>query len=416
MDEEQLELFKAEEVERSQGEGLKPDVGPEVEELQDEWRPLRVEPLRVELLKDYRGIYGVGIVGGEEYEQLRLITRPDRLIDPGWNYYALQPVPRPLFCRTIEGKLVDRLHRSMAARHGQIEREHGTWRSWSKAPDPKLAQQVYHGLKIKSLKIVNSLIRQALEVADQRALKATRRFPIRYRVQLYRSFCKHGERAIQLGGSFPLLTVMLFTDAWSPWDDNERRKFEEAQRENIDLVLRGAKLKLISDYIGLPYALRRVTPRATKYVRSIKSDDEIAKYIPLATRSQRVFFYATRIAREQRDPGFMLWAARQSAKMTKMREFTDIEDIGDWVRACGPKIPPPDWMEPFERGDRRAEFITRRFSPDMSLRTVRKLCQEWHEAIANNMTEGELVKFPAPWIEGADLNGHRVVPINDSIP
>jgi hypothetical protein len=339
MDEEQLELFKAEEVERLQGEGLKPDVGPEVEQLQDEWRPLRVEPLRVELLKDYRGIYGVGTVDGVIGRRLHLITRPDRVVDDWeqdrvWrDWCALQPVPGPHFCRTVEGDLVDRLHRSMAARHGQIEEEHGTWRSWSEAPDPKLARQVYHGLKQASLRIVNSLIRQALEVADQGALKGARRFPIRYRVQLYRSFCKHGERAIQLGGSFPLLTVMLFTDAWSPWDDNERRKFEEAQRDNIDLVLRGAKLKLISDYIGLPYALRRVTPRATKYVRSIKSHDEIAKYIPLATRSQRVFFYATGIARKQRDPGFMLWVARQSAKMTKMREFTDIEDIGDWVRA-----------------------------------------------------------------------------------
>ena len=215
MDEEQLELFKAEDVDHPQGEGLRPDVGPEVEEPEEELQSLKTG-LRVELLKDYLGIYGVGIVGGEEYEQLRLITRPDQLIDPGWNYYALQPVPRPLFCRTIEGKLVDRLHRSMAARHGQIEREHGTWRSWSKAPDPKLAQQVYHGLKIKSLKIVNSLIRQALEVADQRALKAARRFPIRYRMQLYRSFCQHGERAIQLGDTFPFLATLLFTDLRPP--------------------------------------------------------------------------------------------------------------------------------------------------------------------------------------------------------
>ena len=81
MDEEQLELFKAEEVERSQGEGLKPDVGPEVEEPQDEWRPLRVEPLRVELLKDCRGkadcVHGVAAHGlaedsvvGELWERL----------------------------------------------------------------------------------------------------------------------------------------------------------------------------------------------------------------------------------------------------------------------------------------------------------------------------------------------------------
>jgi hypothetical protein len=414
MDEEQLELFEAEEVERRRGEGVRPDVGPEVEEPQDEWRPLTLEPVRVELLKDYRGIYGVGMRVDRE---LNLITRPDRVVDDweqgrAWrDWCALQPVPRPRFCHTVEGDLVDRLHRSMAACHGQIREEYGIWRSWSEAPDPKLARQVYHGLKIKSVKIVNSLIRKALEVADQRALKAARRFPIRYRAQLYRSFCKHGERAIQLGGSFPLLAVMLFTDAWSPWGD-ERQKFEAVQRENIDLVLAGAKLKLISDYIGIPYTLRRVTPRATKYVRSI--NDEIAGYIPLATRSQRVFFSATRLAEKLGDQGFTLWAARRAAKMTKLREFADIEDIRDWVRACGPKIPPPDRTELFQRDDRRAQFITRRFSPDMSLKTVRKLCLQWHEAIANNMTEGELIKFPEPWIGGAEFGDHKIVTITDS--
>jgi hypothetical protein len=406
----------------------------EVEKLTQEeiWEGLDEVPqrrLRVELLGDDRGVFGVGTVGGKEYEQLRLITRPDRLDDPVRDWCALQPVPRPLFCHTVEGDLVDRLHRSMAARHGQIERENGNWRSWSKAPDPKLARQVYHGLKIKSLKIVNSLIRKALEVADQKALKAARRFPIRYRAKLYRSFCKYGERAIQLGDSFPFLAVMLFSGEWLLLNDDsdsetaeeyhERKKrSEKIYAEHVDLVLRGKKLKLISDSLGIPYALRHVTPRATNYVRTTKIHD-IANYIPPLTRGQRVFFYAVRVTDDLGDQGFTLWAARLAADMTKLREFTDIGDIRDWVRACSPKsrLAPPDlpaarkWQRDAER---RAEFITRRFSPDMSLRTVRRLCQEWHEAIASNMTEGELVKFPEPWIGGAEFGDHKIAPITDS--
>jgi hypothetical protein len=305
----------------------------------------------------------------------------------------------------------------MMGRHGLLEDNGFNVLPWSAAPDPKRARQVYHGLKIKSLKIVNSLIRKALDVADQRALLAARRFPIRYRAQLYEAFCLHGERAIQLCETFPLLSVVLFGGDWSQWESGEtledyevsKRRFEMIQKEQIDLVLRGVKLRRIADSLAIPYALRRVTPRATKYVRKTKLHD-VAKYIPPTTRGQRVFFAAIRVA-ESRDgqplnSGFKLWAARQAANMTYLREFTDIEDIKDWVQACqhnDDRVP-----------DQRGKFLTRRFSPDMSLRTVRRLCEEWHEAIASNMTEGELVKFPEPWIDGAEFGGHRIVPVTDS--
>jgi hypothetical protein len=43
-----------------------------------------------------------------------------------------------------------------------------------------------------------------------------------------------------------------------------------------------------------------------------------------------------------------------------------------------------------------------------------ELTAEWHEGVANNMTEGELQKFPQPWIDGAEIDAHKIVPITDS--
>src|SRR5262245_3085037 len=189
--EEQLKLFEAEEVEALTQEEVWADLASGVPQRR----------FRVELLSDEWGVFGVGIVNGSEFERsVRLVTRPDRAVERGrmsHDWCALQPVPRPRFCHTVEGDLVQILLRSMMGQHGLLEDNGYNVRSSSTAPDPNRARQVYHGLKLKSLKIVNALIRKALDIADQNALKAARRFPIRYRAELYTAFCKYGERAIQ---------------------------------------------------------------------------------------------------------------------------------------------------------------------------------------------------------------------------
>ena len=40
--------------------------------------------------------------------------------------------------------------------------------------------------------------------------------------------------------------------------------------------------------------------------------------------------------------------------------------------------------------------MARRFSPDMSLETVLRLSDEWHEAVANDLS-GPQFDFPEPW-------------------
>ena len=434
------------------GECVKPieDQNEEIEEFsQDEgWTILQPEPserLRVELLSDNQGVFGVGTIDERGFEKIFLIARPDRMVDCAGaaiahDWCALQPVPRPGFCHSVEGRLVQMLHKNMAERHGLLDERCPVWRSWSKASDPKRARQIYHGLRIKSLKIVNSVIRKALEVADQKALIAARRFPIRYRAQLYRSFCRYGERAIQLADTFPLLAVALFTDSFSwceaddsdpfarDWDKRRRQqeaKDDERRRIGISMVLKGVRLNKIAAAMEILYRLRHVKPGATRRVDH--PPVEALDYLPKTTRKQRLFFLALGAVKERGIP-FDPWLGEFIESMTNRGAIAELDEIVDWLRASEIKSIPEKHFQIVDRfrrlglihaqaelrRDRGAEFVTRPFSPDMSLKTVRQLTAEWHETVANNMSEGELREFPQPWIDGAEIDAHKIVPITDS--
>jgi hypothetical protein len=374
---------------------------------------------RVELLSDARGIYGVGENPARYGNPKTLIVRPDKLKASRPGQCALQQIPRPKFCRTVEGYFVDALHRAMCERHGQLRCDR-TWISWSELADPKLARQTWHGLRRAALKVVNCLIRQALEVADPRALKAARKFPIVFRAELYNAFCRYGERAMQLSETFPLLATMLFTDFWS------LSVGEDIRHRHIVLLLSGAKLKRISGSLEVPYLLRRVTPRATRYVRTTRISDVVLNLIPPSTPKQKAFLKAIGVA-EELGPDFVLWTAKQVVNMTAREEMPELYDIMDWARASGDaeiiraldQLPEDIRRSILERCPnlvRRggAELVTRHFSPDMSLKTVRRLSEEWHRAVANNMSQGQFVTFPHPWINVGEFDDHKIVPISDS--
>jgi hypothetical protein len=383
----------------------------------------------IQLLSDERGVYGLS----DAYS-----LRPDRVQLDGGHWYALQQIPRKRFCHTIEGHLADSLHRVMCVRHGLV-RSDGLWRSWSEAPDPVLARKTYHGLKRASLRIVNSAIRKGLDVADQRALKAARRFPISCRGSLYTAFCTYGERAIQLSEAFPLLAAVLFTKRWQLSDDDpfenekKRRKSDEIRLKHIELVLAGVKLKRIADSFGLSYSFRRVKPGAVRGVGSTKWFSSALDYLPKTTTAQRMFFRIGRLAQDA-ELDFAPWMA-ELARQSRMRgELSQqFEDIFDWVKAARKRQYLADGVADIqargeaalvdflERGREtwqvdgwQSALFTRPYSPRMSLRTVRKLSHGWHEAVANNMSGGALQKFPSPWIDGAEFNHHKIVPIQDS--
>ena len=184
----------------------------------------------VDFLRDEKGIYGIGIsdqseavtreVGipwcrNDDYQIL--ITRPDRLSDTGIPPAVLQPLfaNRSVFgCDCVEDVYRQLIHHIMLDRAGlpwqgfPIGKRQVEW--WSDDPAQQAAnRRKYHGLKLSSLHIVNTLVRGALAVADQRALKQARRFPFRLRYPLYVVGATH-IRNLQVIEAFPVLAVAIF--------------------------------------------------------------------------------------------------------------------------------------------------------------------------------------------------------------
>ena len=371
--------------------------------IYEEWMPGTVE-----LMVDSRGVYGVGEKNTEGKFRQRLILRPDKIEAPIDEFCALQRVPWSRFCGTIEGNLVDTVHRGMYARHDQISAD-DQWPPWSESSDPKLEWRIWYGLRRSALKIANNLIGHVLEVADPRALKAARRFPMMFRIGLYNAFCRYGERAIQLSEAFPLLAVILFSDRWG------LEGGEESRQRHVGLVLAGEKLRRISDSLEIHYAFKRITPKATNCVLEISLASEILKHIPATTRKQKAFFTAIAIA-DKLGADFTLWAAKQLAARNTPEAVAEIRDIKDWVAACairenGELI---GQLEPEHVHENGARLVTRRFIPNMSLKTVRRLSEQWHNAIADNIRQEQLIKFPDPWIGSGKLDNYKIVPITDS--
>jgi hypothetical protein len=63
--------------------------------------------------------------------------------------------------------------------------------------------------------------------------------------------------------------------------------------------------------------------------------------------------------------------------------------------------------------DAGREFITRPFTPSMSLKTAIELSADWHEAVANNL-EVPNAAFPAPWFPPAQIGGYEILPLEDA--
>ena len=90
-----------------------------------------------------------------------------------------------------------------------------------------------------------------------------------------------------------------------------------------------------------------------------------------------------------------------------------INDLSDWVRACYRASVPAHIFNAIAGDEARPsgeQFIVRRFTPEMSLKTVTKLSSDWHEAVANNLS-GPLCEFPEPWCGAARSCGYDILPI-----
>src|SRR5262249_17499436 len=122
-------------------------------------------------------------------------------------------------------------------------------------------RQIYHGLRLGSLSVVNSLISRALEeAANPEVVKIARRFQFRYRYPIYRA-ASLSPRAMQITNIFPALSLAIFTQGGAGANPNAYRAAE--------LVEAGAPLKKISDLMCIPMAFQKVKPAAADLALSV---------------------------------------------------------------------------------------------------------------------------------------------------
>jgi len=380
----------------------------------------------VELLRDGKGIYGIGVAKEAEtdHQPSDVILRRDRL--PAFEtrprgYPILQMIAggfrHGMFRRTAEELHRRVIHHEMLRRAGLAWPPpgapfHCNGRYWSSDPrQQNRNRQIYHGLRLRSLSVVNSLIGRALEeAANSEVVKIARRFQFRYRYSIYCA-ASQNPRAMQITNIFPALSLAIFAQGWDP---NTYRAAE--------LVEAGAPLKKIADLMHIPMAFQKVKPAAAELalfvVDAVPDQRLIHAYMPDSLPRMKLWFRCIHLAKGL-GPEFIEWVAKHSHEIagTPREVLNFLSDLTDWVAACHRASVPPhifsaiigDKAELFQ-SPRGEQFIIRAFSPDMSLKTVTKLSSDWHEAVANNMS-GPLYEFPEPWCHAGESCGYEIVPI-----
>ena len=402
----------------------------------------------VELLRDRRGIYGIGVSDPYDIEALawacgagprdtyrtphvgNLILRPDMLQSGKECEYrpgaVLQKIiggfRHGMFTHSNEERLRQVIHHEALIRAGlpwppQHEKGIKYWSRDKKQQDRN--RQIYHGLRLGSLHVINKLIDRVLrEAADQDALKVARRFAFRqgYRESIYRAGAK-SRRALQLAETFPVLALAVFGGEaryWRHWHEHpvtgfdfekiEAAKSETARRvqEATDLIERGSRLRDVAAVMQIPMALRRVKPGAAHLAVACPNPEWIISLMPDSLPRMRVWLRAVYGAHHRAGSDFAEWTARHASQIPCQSEnelHSFLNDTADWVRAS--------------HGSDGHQLVVRPFKPTMSLRTVTKLSAEWHEAVASNLT-GPQHTFPAPWFPAAKVNGVEIIPIDNS--
>ena len=276
----------------------------------------------VELLRDRRGIYGIGVSDPYDIEALawacgvdprytrqtpyvgNLILRPDMLRFGKPCLAVLQKITggfrHGMFTRSREERLRQVIHHEALLRAGlpwppphSIEMRY--WSRDKKQQDRN--RQIYHGLRLGSLHIINRLIGTALqEAADPDALKVARRFAFRYREPIYRAGAT-SRRALQLAEAFPALALTVYcpdtayAHLWSG-DQAEVRQYTKRVQEATDLVERGARLRDVAAVMRIPMALRCVKPGAAHLVVGCHKPEWIMSHMSASLPRMRTWLRA----------------------------------------------------------------------------------------------------------------------------
>jgi PcfJ-like protein len=387
------------------------------------------DPMPVVLLRDGRGIYGIGVSDLFDYEAIAwscgiepdpytiepppsaLILRPDRFADTKPHNAVLQKIVGGFrhgpFMHSGEEQLRRFIHHEALKRAGlkwpPPNNDRVRW--W--AIDQKQQARnrgIYHGLRCLSLHLINDLIGKALrEAADPNAVKAARRFTLSHRERIYRAAAL-SPRALQLTETFPVLAMAVYSDHGrlsAPNWSLQNPEVAERRRVAAQLVGCGARLRDIAAVVNIPMALRHIKPSVAHFATDVfRQHPEFLNFLPTTAPKQRIWLLVVNWAFHKVNLDFAKWAARHASEIPGRRlqevgSFTS--DLADWACAEGPS----------------RQFVIRPFQSSMSLKTVTTLSAEWHEAVAAAM-DGPAAAFPPPWYAAAKIGDYGIVPIDNS--
>src|SRR5271165_14107 len=208
--------------------------------------------LPVALLRDAKGVYGVGVIGSlhhaEWLEPLELILRPDRVSESNTRLAALQKITggfrRGPFRHTLEEALRRAIHHELLHRKRLAWPPEEEWGALETGRRLK-TRQIYHGLRLRSLIVINGLVGEALETAaNPKAVALARRFRMRVRYSIYCATAQ-SHRALQLTETFPALGLAIYA-GYTGFCAADPRACVDLVPEARRLVEAGAPLRTIA--------------------------------------------------------------------------------------------------------------------------------------------------------------------------
>jgi hypothetical protein len=409
------------------------------------------------LLSDSKGIYGIGIVDDDVLKKghgrdKHLIFRPDVIRESAdfpneYREAVLQTIGNYRFISNCyewtlhEIMLDEALNRNPRYRELEQEREAGRWQNEVSSEQErwKLYLRIRWGQHKRQLINLNGMLKRLIaEAAEPNALKLARRFHPVVRENIYRA-AAISQRASQLIDAFPLLGIAIYnppeatsgplayydvgllvlgdeqqepcgarlptsprSDARSAAEDDGKLNLEDEgdcwwnkAPDAVKMVERGVRLKEIASFMDVPMWARKLKPAVAHWFWDVPGD--LHCYLPEKTWEQRLWLRAFQ-SRGTDNPDFAYWTARNVLKIgNRIGPVLDfLSDMNDWVMEAKRKKP---------------RCITRPFSPDMSVTTVRTENELWHEAIAKCKTAKSKYKIPAPWYPAGQVNGYEILPL-----
>jgi hypothetical protein len=364
----------------------------------------------VDLLRDAKGIYGIGILHDDliEEESARdkhLIFRSDVIAESAFpvenREILLHTLPKHSFMSTYEWNLhgvmlAEALKRNpryqefevkLYEDREEIEAGDRGGKPWPTGEEANLYRKIRWGQHKRQLINLNGMLKRVIaEAAEPNALKLARRFHPLVRENVYRGAAT-SQRALQLIDTFPVLGLVIYctSDEW-----------RDRTSDAVKMVDRGARLNEIASFMDIPMWTRNLKPAVAHWFGHVPKD--LHCYLPEKTWEQRLWLRAF-MSRGAEDPDFTYWIARNVLKVGNRigPVLNFLGDMNDWVMEAKRKKP---------------RCIIRPFSPDMSINTVRT--ELWHEAIAVRKAAKSKYKIPTPWYPADEVNGYQIVPLDSA--